>query len=195
MNMDDLQPILFEGIGEHRRPGSMRWAHACRGNPLPAIETNRSFCFQKRWRDMRYAGYRLMAFTMIFIVIQPSVSAAEEMVLEKVMREQAKNMQRIAGGIAREDYEQVVKASLAVIDPPHPSSTLGEKLKLMGFLGTDIGRFKKLDGNTKERAATLAKTARTQNGEATIGAFQRLQMSCLACHSEFRKPFQDYFNH
>jgi cytochrome c556 len=173
----------------------MRWAYACRGNPLPVIETNGSFCFQKRWRDMRYAGYRLMAFTMIFIVIQPSVFAAEEMVLEKVMKEQAKNMQRIAGGIAREDYEQVVKASLAVIDPPHPSSTLGEKLKLMGFLGTDIGRFKELDGNTKERAATLAKAARSQNGEATIAAFQRLQMSCLACHSEFRTPFQDYFNH
>ena len=136
-----------------------------------------------------------MAFTMMFIVIQPSVSAAEEMVLEKVMKEQAKNMRRIAGGIAREDYEQVVRASLAVIDPPHPSSTLGEKLKLMGFLRTDIGRYKELDGNTKERAAALAKTARSQNGEATIAAFQRLQMSCLACHSEFRKSFQDYFNH
>jgi cytochrome c556 len=65
----------------------------------------------------------------------------------------------------------------------------------MGFLGTDIGRFKELDGKTKERAATLAKTAKSQNGEATIAAFQRLQMSCLACHSEFRKPFKDHFNH
>lgn len=144
---------------------------------------------------MRYLRHRLMAFTMISIVIQPSVFAAEGMVLEKVMKEQAKNMQLIAGGIAREDYEQVVKASLAVIDPPHPSSTLGEKLKLMGFLGSNIGRFKDLDGNTKDRAATLARIARSQNGEATIAAFQRLQMSCLACHSEFRKPFQDYFNH
>src|SRR4030065_2532408 len=139
VNLDYLQPILLEGLGKHRRLGSMRWACACRGGPLPAIETNSSFCFQKRWRDMRYAGYRLMAFTMIFIVIQPSVFAAEEMVLEKVMKEQAKNMQLIAGGIAREDYAQVVKASLAVIDPPHPSSTLGEKLKLMGFLGADSG--------------------------------------------------------
>lgn len=144
---------------------------------------------------MRCAGYRLMAFTMISIVIQPSVLAAEEMVLGKVMKEHEKNMQLIAGGIAREDYEQVVKASLAVIDPPHPSSTLGEKLKLMGFLGSNIGRFKELDGNSKERAAALVKTARGKNGEATIAAFQRLQMSCLACHAEFRKPFHDYFNH
>ena len=136
-----------------------------------------------------------MAFTMIFIVIQPSVFAAEEMVLEKVMKEQAKNMQLIAGGIAREDYAQVVKASLAVIDPPHPSSTLGEKLKLMGFLGTDIGRFKELDGNTKERAATLAKTARSQNGEATIAAFQRLPISRRGCHCEVRQPLTAHCTH
>lgn len=192
--MHASQPMLFKGVRKYRILGSIRGAYARDGVPLPVI-ANRSFHFQKRWRDMHYAGYRFMAFTMISIVIQPSVFAAEEMVLGKVMKAQARNMQLIAGAIAHEDYEQVVNASLAVIDPPHPSSTLSEKLKLMSFLGTDIGRFKKLDSNTKERAASLAKTAGTHNGEATIAAFQRLQMSCLACHSEFRKPFQDYFNH
>lgn len=143
---------------------------------------------------MRSAGYRIMVSTVISIAIQPSVLATEGMVFQKVMKEQANNMQLIAGGIAHEDYGQVEKAALVVIDPPHPPSTLAEKLKLTGFLGSNIGRFKDLDGDTKERAAVLAKTARGKNGEATIAAFQRLQMSCLACHSEFRKSFQDYFN-
>lgn len=143
---------------------------------------------------MRYAKYRLMAFTMISIAMQPSSAlAADEMALEKVMKGHAKNMQLIAGGIAHEDYEQVVKGSLGVADPPRPPSTMGEKLKLMGFLGQNIGRFRKLDGDVKERAAALVRTARAKNGEATIAAFRRLQMSCLACHAEFRKPFQDYF--
>lgn len=143
---------------------------------------------------MRYAKYRLMAFAMISIVMQPSsVLAADEMALEKVMKGHANNMRLIAGGIAHEDYGQVVKAALGVADPPRPSSTLGEKLKLMGFLGQNIGRFKQLDGDVKERAVVLVKTARAKNGEATIAAFQRLQMSCLACHAEFRKPFQDHF--
>ena len=143
---------------------------------------------------MRYAKYRLVAFTMISIAIQSSsILAADEMALEKVMKGHAKNMQLIAGGIAHEDYEQVVKASLGVVDPPRPPSTIGEKLKLMGFLGQNIGRFKELDGDVKERAAVLVKTARTQNGKATIAAFQRLQLSCLACHAEFRKPFPDHF--
>lgn len=144
---------------------------------------------------MRHAKHRLMAFTIISLVIQPtSVLAADEMALEKVMKGHAKNMQLIAGGIAHEDYEQVVKASLRVADPPRPASTIGEKLKLMGFLGQNIRRFRELDGDVKERAAVLVKTARAKNGEATIVAFQRLQMSCLACHAEFRKPFQDHFN-
>lgn len=143
--------------------------------------------------DMRRIRHRFAAWAMVFLVIPASAPAAEEMVLSKVMKEQGKSMQLIAGGIAREDYEQVAKASLAVIDPPHPPSTLAEKFRLMSFLGTNVGRFKALDGETKERATDLANAARARNGEATIAAFQRLQTSCLACHTEFRKPFQDHF--
>lgn len=142
---------------------------------------------------MRCIRYRFVAWAMMFLVIPASALAAEEMVLTKVMKEQGKSMQRIAGGIAHEDYGQVVKASLAVVDPPHPSSTLAEKFRLMSFLGANLARFKALDGETKERATDLANAARARNGEATIAAFQRLQTSCLACHTEFRKSFQDHF--
>jgi hypothetical protein len=138
--------------------------------------------------------WHVLVSLVIFIATLPAALAAEDMVLQTVMKGHAKNMQLIAGGIAHENHEQVETAARAVIDPPHPSSTLAEKLRLVRFLGSKLGRFKALDEATKQRAAVLASAARSQNGEATIAAFQQLQMSCLACHNEFRKPFQDYFN-
>jgi len=131
---------------------------------------------------------------VIFIVTLPVALAAEETVLQTVMKGHAKNMQMIADGIAHENYEQVEKAARVVIDPPHPPSTLTEKYRLVRFLGGKLDRFRALDEAAKQRAAALASTARSQNGETTIAAFQQLQMSCLACHNEFRKPFKGYFN-
>ncbi|ODU01489.1 cytochrome c [Thiobacillus sp. 65-1402] len=143
---------------------------------------------------MRIASRPLLACMMLSLATPPSVRAAGDMVLSKVMETQGRNMRLIAGGIAREDYGEVVMGAMAVIDPSHPPATLAEKFELMRFLGGKIGRFRALDRDTKERAAALVEAARTRDGEATIDAFQRLQTSCLACHAEFRKPFRDHFN-
>lgn len=140
------------------------------------------------------AGPRRCVAVVLALAAQPVALAAGDMALSKVMKAQGRTMQKIAGAIAREDYETVAQGAAAVIDPPRPTAPLAEKFELMRFLGGDIGRFRALDGETRARAATLAKAARARNGEATIEAFQRLQTSCLACHAEFRKPFRDHFN-
>lgn len=143
--------------------------------------------------EMR-AGPHCVVSVLLALAGQPAVVAAGDMALSKVMKAQGRTMQTIAGAIAREDYGTVAQGAAAVIDPPRPAAPLAEKFELMRFLGGDIGRFRALDGETRARAATLAKAARARNGEATIEAFQRLQTSCLACHAEFRKPFRDHFN-
>lgn len=143
---------------------------------------------------MPVAPRRCVAAILLACAVQPAALAAADMALSTVMQAQARTMQRIAGAIAREDYEAVAREAAVVIDPPRPAASLGEKFELMRFLGADIGRFRALDGETKERAATLAKAARARDGEATIAAFRRLQTSCLACHAKFREPFRKHFN-
>lgn len=142
---------------------------------------------------MRIAPRPLLACMMLSLAAPPSVCAAGDTVLSKVMETQGRSMQLIAGAIAREDYGEVAAGAMAVIGPSHPPAALAEKLELMRFLGGKAGRFRGLDRDTKERAAALVKAVRARDGEATIGAFQRLQTSCLACHAEFRKPFRDHF--
>ena len=98
----------------------------------------------------------------------------------------------VVDGLSQEDYTMVEKAALAIAD--HPQPPLGEKMRILSFVGGDTARFKAFDGETHDTAMALAHASRSSNGEAAIAAFQKLQSSCLACHQAFRKPFVEHFH-
>ena len=68
-----------------------------------------------------------------------------------------------------------------------------EKMRIMSFVGTNMGKFKAHDGETHEQAQAVGKAAKAKDGPGVILAFQKLQTSCYNCHSEFRKPFVEHF--
>lgn len=119
-------------------------------------------------------------------------TAAEPLALQRIMNEMGRNMQAITDGISREDYAAVEKAALAIAD--HPQPPVGEKMRILGFVGGNTARFKAFDGETHDNATALAHASKSGNGEDSIAAFQKLQSSCLACHQAFRKPFVDHFH-
>jgi len=117
--------------------------------------------------------------------------AAEPLALQKVMKDLGKNMQVITDGISREDWELVEKTAPLIAD--HPQPPFGEKMRIMGFVGTNMAKFKAYDGETHDQAQAIGKAARAKDGPGVILAFQKLQTSCYNCHSEFRKPFVEHF--
>jgi len=117
--------------------------------------------------------------------------AAEPLALQKVMKDLGKNMQTITDGISREDWELVEKTAPLIAD--HPQPPLSEKMRIMGFMGSNMGKFKAHDGETHEQAQAAGKAARAKDGPGVILAFQKLQTSCYNCHNEFRKPFMEHF--
>ncbi|MDP2784522.1 MAG: cytochrome c [Sulfurimicrobium sp.] len=117
--------------------------------------------------------------------------AAEPLALQKVMKDLGKNMQTITDGISREDWELVEKTAPLIADHPQPPMT--EKMRIMGFMGANMGKFKAHDGETHEQAQAVGKAAKAKDGQGVISAFQKLQTSCYNCHSEFRKPFMEHF--
>lgn len=117
--------------------------------------------------------------------------AAEPLALQKVMKELGKNMQTITDGISREDWELVEKTAPLIAD--HPQPPFSEKMRIMGFMGTNMGKFKAHDGETHEQAQAVGKAAKAKDGPGVILAFQKLQTGCYNCHSEFRKPFVEHF--
>lgn len=107
------------------------------------------------------------------------------------MKDMGSNMQEIAGGFAREDFDMVEKAAHAVA--MHPTPSLGEKLRIMAFVGSRVKKFKDYDGEVHDAAHVLSKVARERDGLAAIDAFRRVQMACFNCHQEFRAPFKEHF--
>jgi len=118
-------------------------------------------------------------------------AAAEPLVLQGIMKDMGRNMQAIVDGLAREDYVVVEKAALAIAD--HPQPPVGERMRILSFIGSDAPRFKVFDGETHDNATALAKASKSGKGEEAIAAFHKLQSSCLACHQTFRKPFVGHF--
>lgn len=117
--------------------------------------------------------------------------AAEPLALQKVMKDLGKNMQSLTDGISREDWELVEKTAPLIAD--HPQPPMAEKMRIMSFMGANMGKFKTHDGETHDQAQAIGKAAKAKDGPGVILSFQKLQAACYNCHSEFRKPFMEHF--
>lgn len=117
--------------------------------------------------------------------------AAEPLALQGIMKDMGRSMQAIVDGLSREDYAVVEKAALAIAE--HPQPPVGEKMRILSFVGGDAPRFKVFDGETHDNAMALARASKNGRGNESIAAFHKLQSSCLACHQAFRKSFQEHF--
>ena len=116
---------------------------------------------------------------------------AEPMALRRVMTELGRHMQTLADGISREDWALVAKTAPLIADHPQPPAA--EKVRIMGFFGAAMGKFKGHDEATHGAAQALGQAAASRDGLAVIGAFHKLQTSCYNCHREFRQPFLQHF--
>lgn len=141
-------------------------------------------------RIMLLTGSMLMTLC-VQALAESGGESGESMALRKIMREMGENMQLITDGISREEWAQVEKTAPLVAD--HPQPPFMEKMRILGFIGTDVATFKGHDAKTHEAAVAVAEAARQRDGEVVITAFATLQKTCLNCHQQFRKPFVDHF--
>lgn len=133
----------------------------------------------------------LAASLITFALSVSHAQAAEPLELQKVMKELGKNMQVITDGISREDWALVVKTAPMIAE--HPQPPLGEKMRIMSFMGSDMPKFKAFDGETHEAAHELLQAAEGKDGQKVIAAFQKVQATCLNCHQTFRGKFVEHF--
>ena len=120
-----------------------------------------------------------------------STEETEPLALRKIMKELGKNMQAITDGISREDWEKVAEIAPQVAD--HLQPPFFEKVRILAYVGSDVGAYKDYDGETHEAAEALAEAADMKDGASVIAAFARLQTSCMGCHQDFRQAFVEHF--
>lgn len=117
---------------------------------------------------------------------------AKPLELRKIMQTLGKDMQAVTDGISREDWDLVAKTAPRIAD--HPQPPMGERMRILAFVGSDVGKFKQYDKRTQEAARALQQAAVRGDGQAVISTFATLQTTCLRCHQQFRKPFQEHFD-
>ncbi len=110
----------------------------------------------------------------------------EPLTLRAVMQDMGRHMQSISDGISREEWAQVEKSANSIAAHPQPSAP--EKVRIMNFLGADMGKFKAHDNATHKAAQAISDAAAKGDGGGVIDAFRDTQTACLNCHREFRKP-------
>ena len=120
-----------------------------------------------------------------------SAEAAKPMALRSVMERLGRDMQAVTGAISKEEWTLV--AELAPKIAKHAEPPLGEKMRILGWLGTDAGKFRGIDGQVQGAASAMGDAARRGDGQAVIAAFSKTQQSCLACHQSFRRSFVEQF--
>ena len=120
-----------------------------------------------------------------------SAEAAKPMALRSVMERLGRDMQAVTGAISKEEWTLV--AELAPKIAKHAEPPLGEKMRILGWLGTDAGKFRGFDGQVQDAASAMGDAAKRGDGQAVIAAFSKTQQSCLACHQSFRQSFVEQF--
>lgn len=116
---------------------------------------------------------------------------ARSMVLRSVMQQLGRDIQAVTGAISSEDWALVV--DLAPKIASHAEPPVGEKMRILTWLGADAGKFRGFDGQLHDAAIAMGKVASRGDGQEVIAAFGKVQQRCLACHQEFRQPFQEHF--
>ncbi len=123
--------------------------------------------------------------------VTPDANTTEPLALRKIMSDLGKNMQTITDGISREDWKLVKKAASQIAD--HPQPPFVESIQILSFVGSNVSLFKDHDNKTHNAAIALGKAATEKDGYKVITAFSILQNTCLTCHQNFRKSFQEHF--
>ena len=119
------------------------------------------------------------------------VETMKPMVLRTVMEKLGSDMQAVTGAISKEEWTLV--AELAPKIAKHAEPPLPEKMSILGWLGTDAGKFRDFDAHVHDASTAMADAAKRGDGQAVITAFSKTQQSCLACHQRFRQSFVEQF--
>jgi len=131
-------------------------------------------------------------FTPAAVLHAQPAEPAKPMRLQDVMEELGRDLQAVTGAISKEDWALV--ARLAADIAHHPEPALSEKARILAWLGTDAGKFRRFDGQLREAAVAMGEAATQGDGQAVIARLAEVQKDCLACHQSFRRSFQDHFH-
>lgn len=132
--------------------------------------------------------------TLLALSLLPAAraeEAAKPTALRGVMKQLGQDMQAVTAAISQEDWARVAELAPKIANHDQPPAM--EKMRILGWLGTDAGRFRGYDAQVHDASTGMGEAAARGDGQAVIDAFAQVQQSCLGCHQNFRNAFVEHF--
>jgi hypothetical protein len=145
----------------------------------------------KRWVNVIAASVILASACGTALAQNVKAQPDNALALRHIMQDLEKNTQAIGHGIEEKDWPLVAKLAALIAD--HPTPPLGEKVRILTYLGTDALAFRGLDKEAQAAATAIQKAAGKEDGPGVIAAFGKMQAACMACHNSYRAPFLQHF--
>jgi len=113
------------------------------------------------------------------------VETADPGLLRSIMVDLGGDMSDISRGLWLEDLPTVAAAAAAIAEHPRVSDM--ERSRIQGALGANFADFIQSDRRVHDTAVRLSARAAAGDLTATLDQLAELQVSCVACHQEFRE--------
>ena len=125
------------------------------------------------------------------IVRAQAAESAKPVALEGVMEKLERDMQAVIGAISKEDWTMVAQPAPKIARRAKPP--LPEKMRILGWLAADAGKFLGFDGQLHDAAVAMGEAATRGDRQEVIAALGKVQQRCLGYHQSFREPFVKHF--
>jgi len=121
------------------------------------------------------------------ILIASNIAAAEPAAdgsLKQIMQQLGKDYSSLNHAILIEDFDAAASAAHAIAYHDKPS--LGQRLKVLSELGSEMPAFKKADDKVHDLAITIEDAAKAKDMSLLIQQQSQMLAACMFCHTNYR---------
>jgi len=123
------------------------------------------------------------------VVTAKPVTEASDGSLRQIMQQLGRDFDSLNQAILREDFAGAEAAAHAI--GFHDKPSMGQRMKLMSSLGTEMKNFKKADGVVHGLAIKLEAAAKAKDMPLLIQHQSQILSACMACHTSYRSRVVD----
>jgi len=126
----------------------------------------------------------LLAALLSFTVNARADGSASDGSLKQIMQQLGKDYSSLNQAILIKDFESAAGAAHAIAY--HDTPSLGQRIKIMAVLRTDMAEFKEADGRVHDLAIQVEKAAKAKDMPSLIKYQSEMFNACMACHTNHR---------
>jgi cytochrome c556 len=117
---------------------------------------------------------------------------AEAGTLKAVMQQLGRDYAALGQAVLMEDFDAAANAAQHIAKHDQPS--LGQKVKIMAGLRSEMSDFKQADGKVHSLAMDIKQAAEAKDMSLLIQRQSGMLSACMACHTDYRNKVRNILN-